>query len=703
MPRHALLVSLLALSVTWSCGSDGGNGGPSGPGSNAFAPTSNTTLSGNQSFDSVTIPAGVTVTVTGNLVLISDGDVTIAGTLTGDCVAIAVTGAAALTVTGEVSNDCASLPAGDPPTLELTADGAVVFDGAVVTSSGDVTVKNDPTLSDADFPEAALAPAGATGGLVPAQSVRVFEIRNSSQFTHPGSARSGEEGDDDETGQRGRRGARFTFFSRGDLVVDSSAIDGQDGGAGGDHEKSADGNVTTEGGDGADGGDVRILATQQVILRNNTTVKSGDGGKGGDGTATSTGGDGARAGSATATGGDGGEAGLLRASGAAGIVIQSGATVEIGKGGDGGAGTATGADGSICVEGHGQHGGNASATGGDGADSPEGRLRLTGNVSGAPQLAGGDAGHGGNATANAGKGKDGENCDDCKDGGDGGNGTAEGGDGGDSLIRDAANQLFGDGGDGGGAAISAGNAGTGFSCCDPPEKGGNGGDGGDANGGDGEPGSGQNPGTARGVTITGHGNGANGGDGMPVGDGGDPGTDGTESDGPKNVTASFAPGVDGDPCPEPRDLRVDPRSAQASGNVVQQGTQTLDIKDETSGQTVGDIVAEFLGTVFVGLNPARFGLSPGSSVEVRPGEANLNGQPFPVDEGMEQVEVCGVNNPSTGTLTIERRDSGGSLLSQESIDFGNMCREILGANRISFNLDPSSNLAIDFIINILDQ
>ncbi len=671
-----------------------------GPGDNDFAPSSNTTLSGNQSFDSVTIPAGVTVTVTGDLVLVSEGDVTIAGTLTGDCVAIAVTGAAALTVTGEVSNDCADLPAGDPPTLELTGDGAVVFDGAVVTSSGDVTVKNDPTLSDADFPAVGLAPAGATGDLAPAQSVRVFEIRNSSQFTHPGSARSGEDGDDDETGQRGRRGARFTFFSRGDLVVDGSAIDGQDGGAGGAHERSAAGNVTTEGGDGADGGDVKILATERVILRNGSTAKSGDGGNGGDGTATSTGGDGARAGSATATGGDGGEAGLLQAAGAAGIVIESGATVEIGKSGDGGAGTATGADGAICVEGHGQHGGNASATGGDGADSPEGRLRLTGNVSGSPQVAGGDAGHGGDATANAGRGKDGENCDDCKDGGDGGNGTAQGGDGGDSLIRDAANQLFGDGGDGGAATISAGNAGTGFSCCDPPEKGGDGGDGGDAGGGDGEPGTGENPGTARGVTITGHGNGANGGDGVPVGNGGDAGTDGTESDGPKSVIASFAPGVDGNPCP---DLRVDPRSAQSSNGVVQEGIQTLDIKDETSGQTVGDIVAEFLGTVFVGFDPDRFGLSPDSSIEIRLGEANLNGQPFPIDEEEEQVEVCGVNNPSAGKVTIERRNSAGSLLSQESIDFMNECYRVLGVDTVIVRQDPSSDLAIDLIIRVANS
>lgn len=715
-PSRPLLVVAVALLGIPGCGGGGsgggggggGNGGPTGPGGNDFSPTSNTTLSGNHSYGTVTIPAGVTVTVTGDLVIAASGDVVIAGALAGDCVAIAITGGGSLTVTGAIRNDCAALPDGDPPTIDLVADGAVVFDGAEVSSSGDVTVKNDPTLGDADFP-AAIAPAAAGAppaasrgrGLALAQSVRVFEIKSASRFTHPGGAMPGADGTDTAGGDRGRRGARFTFYSRGDLTVDASTIDGQDGGAGGDHDRSAAGNVTATGGDGGDGGDVKILATRQVILQNGTTVKSGDGGPGGEATATSTGGGAARAGSATATGGDGGQAGLLRASGGAGIVIQSGATVEIGKGGDGGDGTATGADGAVCVDGHGQHGGDATATGGDGADSPEGRLRLTGNVSGAPNLAGGDGGDGGDASATAGKGKDGENCDDCKDGGDGGTGSATGGDGGDSLIRDLSGAVFGDGGDGGSGSISAGDGGDGFSCCDPPDKGGDGGDGGDAAGKDGTPGTGRNDGTARGVTISGHGNAGDGGDGVPVGSAGGPGTDGTTSQGPKNVTGSFGTGQGGDPCSEPQTFRVDPRSVSQSGGVVPTGTQTLTLVDEAA-QAVGQMVVAFANAVFVGLDPDRFGIGGGGSIELRLDQATVDGQPLPVDGQREQVEVCGVNNGSTVMLMVERTTSAGSLLNAQSFQFLNGCLRFLGADRLKLSLDPNSRVATDMIIGILE-
>ena len=58
----------------------------------SFNPTSNMDLSGNAKYADIMIPAGVTVTATGDLNLGSVGDITIAGTLTGECVAIEVAG-----------------------------------------------------------------------------------------------------------------------------------------------------------------------------------------------------------------------------------------------------------------------------------------------------------------------------------------------------------------------------------------------------------------------------------------------------------------------------------------------------------------------------------------------------------------------------------------------------------------------------------
>lgn len=702
MLRSTRFVATLVVSLFLAACDGGGGGGPNDPPDDGLPDLGRSqSIEGTFTFDQVTIPAGVTITATGTLVLNSTGPVRINGTLTGDCVAITVNGSGALTVTGRVANGCATPPAAaDAPALTLVGNGDVAFDGAEISTSGDLTVKNDPTLTDANFP-GAVAPAG---GLAPAQ-VRVFDIRNSSEFDSPGPARSGDDGDDDETGANGRRGGRWSFFARGDLTVDDSSIDGQDGGDGGDHVRSGSGNTTAEGGNGADGGDVRLLATGRAVLQNGSSVKSGDGGDGGAATATSTNGDGARAGSATAEGGDGAEAGLLRVEGQGGISIGAAVTIEIGASGDGGDGTANGADGSICVDGHGQHGGNATATGGQGSDSPEGRLRIIGNVVGQPAVTGADAGDGGAATANAGNGKAGENCDDCKDGGDGGSMSATGGDGGDALIRNAQGTPVGQAGDGGAARISKGNGAEGFDCCDPPEAGGAGGDGGDGTAEDGEAGAGgAQPGQAGGVTVEGAGNGAMGGDGMPVGSGGDGGDEAIENHGDRtDVGDSFMDAPDGNPCPAAAKFDVDPRSAQQSGGVVQPGTQTLALVDQ-SGQAVGQIVAVFAGQVFVGSSPPRFGLAPGGSMELRLDQATVGGADFLVDEGKEQVEVCGVNNSTTQTLNVERRDSGGSLLSAESIKFRNECiRRFYGSGRVKLQLDPNSPAVMDIIASIISR
>jgi hypothetical protein len=62
---------------------------------------------GEHTFSSVDIPEGVTVTVTGDVVIHVTGDTNIAGTLTGDCVRIALQGQDDITITGTVDNQCA--------------------------------------------------------------------------------------------------------------------------------------------------------------------------------------------------------------------------------------------------------------------------------------------------------------------------------------------------------------------------------------------------------------------------------------------------------------------------------------------------------------------------------------------------------------------------------------------------------------------
>lgn len=113
----------------------------------AFNPTSNASLGGAVAYASVTIPAGVIVTITSDLVLTSASSVNIAGTLSGDCRAVGITAATTLTVTGNINTLCSTLPAGTVPTLTLVGNVGYHFTGGgAVTSSGDVLVTNDITL-----------------------------------------------------------------------------------------------------------------------------------------------------------------------------------------------------------------------------------------------------------------------------------------------------------------------------------------------------------------------------------------------------------------------------------------------------------------------------------------------------------------------------------------------------------------------------
>ena len=78
-----------------------------------------------------------------DLTITATDAVTIAGTITGDCVAIEVDGAASVTITGTVSNDCAGAVGDEIPGLTIVADGELSFTDATLTSTGDITVGND--------------------------------------------------------------------------------------------------------------------------------------------------------------------------------------------------------------------------------------------------------------------------------------------------------------------------------------------------------------------------------------------------------------------------------------------------------------------------------------------------------------------------------------------------------------------------------
>src|SRR5262245_27742533 len=117
-----------------------------------FSPTSNTTLTGTRNFVNVNIPAGVTVTATGDLVLHATGTITIAGTLSGSCVAETVTADGSLSVSGTVSSVCSGALPATVPAINLIGKGGYSFSGAArVTASGNVTITDDPTATDADF------------------------------------------------------------------------------------------------------------------------------------------------------------------------------------------------------------------------------------------------------------------------------------------------------------------------------------------------------------------------------------------------------------------------------------------------------------------------------------------------------------------------------------------------------------------------
>lgn len=483
-----------------------------------FEPTEDVSLAeGSYDFDTVTIPAGVTVTVTGEVLFNVSGDTTIGGTLAGDCTGMELRGAGALTVGGLIRNTCTDA-AQAPADLKLVIGGEVTI-GLSVSDEPALSSDGVLTLSDTATEDVPLEPIG--------------EVLRAAPRAVPGPAQGGG-GIVINRPVRGKRGV--SVHSDNDVAANAtvSAADGQAAPL-----LQAAPNCDNRGALGGAGGSV-YLASRNGVLMVNGALQAGSGGAGGACEADASG-DGT---AATAMGGRGGRGGGVYVGGQQ-VVFGAGARLVRGSGGPGGEATAIGSDGLAACE----DGFAATATGGRGGEAGGiGYVILEpGNIVGNPVEDGGDGGAGGVATAFGGFGQD---CDDG-DGGQGGDAAATGGQGGDGAAGNiwptAANSHRK--GDGGAAQAQGGRGGNGSDACAPAAQGGDGGAGGDATTTGGQAGTkGLGGGGQRGSSFGlgfGAGSGGAGGDGNPFGLGGAPGA----ATGDPDPVDEGTPGADGELCP----------------------------------------------------------------------------------------------------------------------------------------------------------
>ncbi len=464
------------------------------------------TVSGTLEAATLTIEAGVTVTMADDVVINAQDAITLDGSLEGDCVAVAVNGGAGMTMTGTIANHCSAGATG--PGIAVQVAGALVMNGATLQSTGDIDIANDGTAS-----------ASTVGGLAQVadrpctfQSVLLVKLPNQAGTGMDGSP----------IGIKCVNDATF---------VGGNQIQAQDGGDGMNDQVPA---TMATGGPAGRGGDVLIQVDDgDALFQNNTFggaqgtgLVSGLGGAGGDADALGVDADP----DATANGGTGGNGGDIMIQVPNGTVTidgLGGLRIDVGDGGRGGDAFASGWDGDDPSE----NGGAATAKGGNGGDSG---LPAIGS-SGAPPAGltniiqtGGNGGRGGHATAWGGIGADGDAT--STPGGEGGDMLAEGGTGG--TARDDATAAprpeglaavpLGIGGDGGDANFDFGQGGFGADMCwvGPGGAGGLGGDGTGFAGAGGDGG-----GFSGTITVADHtGDGGGGGDGMGAGPGGNGGT-----------------------------------------------------------------------------------------------------------------------------------------------------------------------------------
>ncbi len=138
----------LAAWLGSGCGDDTVQPLPTPPRSN-FSPTADTTLVGRWVFDRVTVPAGVTVTASDDLILRARGRVLVNGSIVGPpSAALTLHGDSTVTVSGAIRNPGTGrlAPRSAAGILILGHRGVTVAGGSL-SSSGSIRIQNDSTLT----------------------------------------------------------------------------------------------------------------------------------------------------------------------------------------------------------------------------------------------------------------------------------------------------------------------------------------------------------------------------------------------------------------------------------------------------------------------------------------------------------------------------------------------------------------------------
>ncbi|MGQ0702899.1 MAG: fibronectin type III domain-containing protein [Gemmatimonadales bacterium] len=540
----------------------------------AFAPGTSTQLSGgNYTYSSLNIAAGVTVTVTGAVVITVTGNATIAGTLTGDCTAIDIRVAGSLTIDGLVRNTCTVLPVSRPG-IKLLADGELILGTTAsnqdaIVSDGSVRI-TDTATENADFTPIGVFPNVRSS---PRSSLRTptepQQVSPQARMARP---------------VRAQRGDDVRVTRDGPITVGGAINAGNGADA---PVKNQPGNCDNSLALGGNGGTIAFAARNSTLtFQAGTTLQAGNGGKGGNCTAPS-------GCPATALAGRGGDGGSILV-GATTIVFEAGVTLNRGNGGLGGDATATADDGpAACANGC-----DATATGGKGGNAGGIGYIITvpGTINGNPTESGANGGTGGSATATGGDGRDCNVCPGGK-GGDGGAATATGGQGGDGATRNIFPRAADSHrkGNGGPSDAVGGNGGEGAECCKFLE-GGDGGKGGNATSTGGQIGAVGVGGNGNRGTDTGNGgNGGNGGDGLGPGDGG---LKGTGTGDPTDIPDG-ADGADGADCVV--DIWFIYFSSINDGEITPGSTRTLATYASMSPvNPTGTVVARFMTSSEVG-------------------------------------------------------------------------------------------------------
>lgn len=408
------------------------------------------TLGGTITVATMTVAAGVTVTLAEDASIDASGPVTIEGTVSGDCTALTVTGQGAVVVSGTLNTACVATPGGgeSAPGITITSPGGVDLTDATIVASGPVTVTSKVSgaavFASGGGPR--VAGSSATSGTVTLVGTHI--AADPSEAPQP-----------DSPSDPIPHGADVKFDASGGIIIDGVSIRAQSGGPGAPASQTSDQPLDVRAGAGGTGGDISInIPTGGTIdfrtSRGKSTFQPGDGGPGGPATAiTSRNAAIDPAPAATAVGGEGGRGGETTFLGSATItgditLIQW----QVGIGGRGGNATALGADGvDASATRAAQVGGNATANAGPGGNAG----LIDGGYEGLPTPDPKQGGSGGVAHATAGQGGGGIRGN--ADGASGGNASASGGRGGNSFETSGRT--------GGDAVAEGGNGGKGADVC----------------------------------------------------------------------------------------------------------------------------------------------------------------------------------------------------------------------------------------------